>query len=440
MAGERVTRRVAIRAAVNVLDHVPDLVRYGSKPWRDLGGDTDELRFQTGSEAAGYLPHRVFLGRERPELLWDMPRPWWSVERVAGEDAGPGWLDQPGFYELLRRVDDFELIDWTPGIDTPPGHLEIRNGPSRVGSVGPAHDLDEALQPMVLLENLTCKATGVHALELLIAESGLDPSSIDYVISAGEEAVGDRYQRGGGGVAKAIAEASGAMGANGSDLKAFCAAPVHALVMGASLVAAGTFDRVVVVAGGSFAKLGMKYLGVTGSGGPVLGDVLAGFAAVLEPAADQGPVVRLDAVGSHRIGSGASQQALLNDIVVTPLAKLGLRFGDIDVYATELHNPDITEPSGGGNVPNRNYRMLAGMAVLAGQLDASDLDDFVGRRGLPGFAPLQGHIASAVPWLVHALPRFADAELRRTMLLAKGSLFLGRLTRMWDGISVVLEA
>ncbi len=40
------TRRVAIRAAVNVLDHVPDLVRYGSKPWRDLGGDTDELRFQ----------------------------------------------------------------------------------------------------------------------------------------------------------------------------------------------------------------------------------------------------------------------------------------------------------------------------------------------------------------------------------------------------------
>jgi hypothetical protein len=31
-------------------------------------------------------------------------------------------------------------------------------------------------------------------------------------------------------------------------------------------------------------------------------------------------------------------------------------------------------------------------------------------------------------------------ELQRTMLIAKGSLFLGRLTRLWDGVSVTLEA
>lgn len=433
-------RHVAVSAAVTVLNHVPDLVRYGSKPWRDLQGNTDELRFLAGPAAGGYLPHRVFLGEERPEILWDRPRPWWTGAGNVADHAGRSWLDQSAFYELLRRVDDFELIDWTSGIDTPEGHLEIRSGSSRVGSLGPAHDLDEALQPMVLLENLACKATGVHALETLFTNSNLDPSSIEYIISAGEEAVGDRYQRGGGGVAKAIAEACAAVSANGSDLKAFCAAPLHALVMGASLVAAGTFDRVVVVAGGSLAKLGMKYRAALKSGGPVLGDVLAGFAAVLEPAADQGPVVRLDAVGNHRVASGASQQALLDDIVVNPLTSLGLGFGDIDVYATELHNPDITEPAGGGNVPNRNYRMLAGMAVLAGELDQEELDVFVRRHGLPGFAPMQGHIASAVPWLVHALPRFASGELRRTMLMAKGSLFLGRLTRMWDGVSVVLEA
>jgi hypothetical protein len=31
-------------------------------------------------------------------------------------------------------------------------------------------------------------------------------------------------------------------------------------------------------------------------------------------------------------------------------------------------------------------------------------------------------------------------DLHSTMLIAKGSLFLGRLTRLWDGVSVTLEA
>jgi betaine reductase len=64
----------------------------------------------------------------------------------------------------------------------------------------------------------------------------------------------------------------------------------------------------------------------------------------------------------------------------------------------------------------------------------------VRERGLPGFASTQGHIASAVPWLIHAIPRFASGDLRRTMAFAKGSLFLGRLTRLWDGVSMTLEA
>jgi hypothetical protein len=44
-----------------------------------------------------------------------------------------------------------------------------------------------------------------------------------------------------------------------------------------------------------------------------------------------------------------------------------------------------------------------------------------------------------VPWLPHALDRFASGELRSTMLLAKGSLFLGRMTQMWDAVSIILE-
>jgi hypothetical protein len=39
----------------------------------------------------------------------------------------------------------------------------------------------------------------------------------------------------------------------------------------------------------------------------------------------------------------------------------------------------------------------------------------------------------------HALSRFRSGELKSTMLMAKGSLFLGRMTQMWDAISVIME-
>jgi hypothetical protein len=112
---------------------------------------------------------------------------------------------------------------------------------------------------------------------------------------------------------------------------------------------------------------------------------------------------------------------------------------DIDIYSTELHNPEITEPAGGYDVPERNYKLLAALAVMRGELGRDEMDAFYRSRGLPGFSPTQGHIASAVPWVPHALDRFARGELRSTMLMAKGSLFLGRMTQMWDAVSVIVE-
>jgi betaine reductase len=61
------------------------------------------------------------------------------------------------------------------------------------------------------------------------------------------------------------------------------------------------------------------------------------------------------------------------------------------------------------------------------------------RHGMPGFSPTQGHIASAVPYLGHALRGIRAGSLRNTMFLAKGSLFLGRMTQMSDGLSFVLD-
>jgi len=184
----------------------------------------------------------------------------------------------------------------------------------------------------------------------------------------------------------------------------------------------------------------MKFLGALKHGTPILDDVLAGFATLVGVATDpRTPVIRMDAIGTHRVGSGNSQQALLEDIVGRPLEAMGRRLTDVDVYATELHNPEITEPAGGGDVPDRNYRMIAGLGVVREELAREEIPGFAREHGLPGFSPTQGHIASAVPWLPHALERFASGELRTTMLLAKGSLFLGRMTRLWDGASVTLE-
>jgi glycine/sarcosine/betaine reductase complex component C subunit beta len=58
---------------------------------------------------------------------------------------------------------------------------------------------------------------------------------------------------------------------------------------------------------------------------------------------------------------------------------------------------------------------------------------------MPGFSPTQGHIASAVPFLGHAVDGLRDGSLQRVMLMAKGSLFLGRMTQMADGMSFLLE-
>ena len=446
-------RTAGVLAASLTLQHVPDLVRYGSKPMRErraLEDATDALRDVRA--AAGYPPNAAFIGDARPEHLWDAPRPWWGGREDPrpgssddGGEHGPRFvgghgeiIEQRAFYELLAEVDQFDLVRLKQ--EPRPGELPLYERGEAIGAIAPAHDVDEALSANVLLENLACKAGAVHALRHLLSTADVDRGGIEYVINAGEEAVGDRYQRGGGNLAKAVAEDCGLDNAGGSDVKAFCAGPIHALIMAGALVEAGVYEEVAVVAGGSVAKLGMKFLGAIESGAPILEDVLASMAVVVGPAARGLAALRMDAVGRHRVAAGSSQQKLLEDIVGAPLDAMGRRIDEIDVYATELHNPEITEPAGGGDVPGRNYRMLAGLGVVRGELERDDIEGFARAHGLPGFSPTQGHIASAVPWLPHALGRVRAGELETTMLLAKGSLFLGRMTRLWDGASIVLEA
>jgi hypothetical protein len=431
----------AIHSCSLVLAHAPDLVRHGSKPTREDAADEIKPALRTFDEALGYPPHQVFIGNLAPDALWEIERPWW---KSAAEPKAQGpfgvFADQEELYSRMAAADQFQLLH-LDGREATNGALPVYRDGSRAGVMDRAHDLDESLSAGVLLENLACKATGALALEHLLGRTGLRAEDLPYAIGCGEEAVGDRYQRGGGNLGKAIAEQAGCVNASGSDVKAFCAGPIHALVVAASLVSSGVYEHVAVVAGGSLAKLGMKFAGALRNYVPVLEDVLAGLAILVGPAGTGAgaATIRLDAVGRHRVGSGSAQQAVLEDLVVEPLGRVGRGILDIDRYATELHDPEITEPAGAGNVPQRNYKLIGALAVKRGELEREKLDDFERERGLPGFSPTQGHVASAVPWLPHGLEALRAGEIGSTMLVAKGSLFLGRMTELADGMSVLLE-
>jgi len=429
----------AVHSCSLVLAHAPDLVRHGSKPTREDAAEQIAPRLRTFEEALGYPPHQVFLGNLRPEALWEIERPWWGHPVEAAREGPFGvFVDEEELYRRLEAADQFQLLR-LDGREAADGSLPIYRNGDRAGVMLRAHDLDESLSASVLLENLACKATGALALEHLLARTGFPADELQYVIGSGEEAVGDRYQRGGGNLGKAIAEQAGCVNASGSDVKAFCAGPIHALVVAGSLVSAGVYDHVAVVAGGSLAKLGMKFAGALRHDVPVLEDVLAGLAILVGPPGDGAPTFRLDAVGRHRVGSGSAQQAVLEDLVVEPLERLGRKITDVERFATELHDPEITEPAGAGNVPQRNYKLMGALAVRRGEIPRDQLDAFEREHGLPGFSPTQGHVASAVPWLPHGLEALRTGEIGSTMLVAKGSLFLGRMTELADGMSILLE-
>ena len=79
--------------------------------------------------------------------------------------------------------------------------------------------------------NPRSKAGAVLSLLHLIKNSGLTPDDIDFVVDCSEEAAGDINQRGGGNMAKAIAESAGCSHASGFDVRAFCAAPGRSILL-----------------------------------------------------------------------------------------------------------------------------------------------------------------------------------------------------------------
>ena len=104
-----------------------------------------------------------------------------------------------------------------------------------------------------------------------------------------------------------------------------------------------------------------------------------------------------------------------------------------------MQNPDITKPAGAGDVPLANYKMIAALAVKRGDIAKTDLAKFTVEHGLTGWAPTQGHIPSGVPYIGFARENILAGAIQRVMIIGKGSLFLGRMTNLFDGVSFVIQ-
>jgi hypothetical protein len=421
-----------------------------------------------------YGPNQAYIGNITPDDLKNMKRPWYQspLENARRIGRFGEIFPEDEFYGLMAMVDSFDLVileqsfaenikekllknplfgeadvaQIKKGADKDAilnllehGAVELIYEGEVVGCVKRAHDKDQNLSAHTILENLASKASGVIALKYLIKNSGISADQIDYIIECSEEACGDMNQRGGGNFAKAIGEMAGCVNATGADIRGFCAGPAHAMLSASALVSAGIFKKVAVVAGGSVAKLGMNGRDHVHKGMPILEDVIGGFGILISENDGKNPVIRTDSVGKHNIGTGSSPQAVIQSIVFDPLDRLSLKAVDIDKYAPELQNPDITEPAGAGDVPKANYKMIAALAVRRGEIGRPDMEEFINKHGMQGFAPTQGHIPSGVPFVGLARQMLLEEKIKRVMIVGKGSLFLGRMTNQFDGVSFIIE-
>ncbi len=477
------SRNAVIKGTGYVLVHGPDFVIHNGTTQtteRIVNPQSEYLtalpsHLRSYEQAVSYPPNQVYIGSMTPEKLSDYEMPWYDKEVPgAGRYGKLGEImPQDEFLGLVQICDAFDLValdkefvasireklaahplmDETivarlkEGVDASEikkfveeEHAEpFYHEGKLVGYVKRAHDIDVSLTAHVLLENLVYKASGVLALLHLVNSSGIAKEDVDYVIDCSEEACGDMNQRGGGNFAKAEAEIAGLVNATGSDTRGFCAAPTHALIQAAALVKSGTYKNVVVFAGGTTAKLGMNGKDHVKKDMPILEDVMGGFAALISENDGVSPEVNLDIVGRHTVGTGSSPQAVISSLVTAPLDRVGLKITDIGKYAAEMQNPDVTKPAGAGDVPEANYKMIAALGVKQGAIERAAIADFVKEHGMPGWAPTQGHIPSGVPYLGFAREDILAGKIEKAMIVGKGSLFLGRMTNLFDGVSVVLQ-
>lgn len=476
--------KAVIKGAGYILAHTPDMVLHNGTTQtteRIVNPDSEYLKelpnhLRDWNTVLGYWPNQVYIGNKTPDDLAEIPQPWTDKTCDVTDRYGKygQMMPQEEFLLLMQAVDVFSLVKLeksfveahkaafaanpliedhivariVDGLDAEEiarlvneEHSEpLYHNNVLVGCVNRAHDIDVNLSAHVMHENMVSKASSVLAMLAALKSTGINKDDVEYVVDCCEEACGDMNQRGGGNFAKAAAEIVGLNNATGSDVRGFCAGPAHALIDAASLVAAGTFKTVLVTAGGCTAKLGMNGKDHVKKGMPIPEDMIGGFCVVLTADDGVSPEINLNIVGRHTVGTGSAPQAVITSLVTESLDRNGLKITDIDKYSPEMQNPDCTKPAGAGDVPLANYKMIAALAVKRGEIGRTEIASFASKYGLTGWAPTQGHIPSGVPAIGYFVDQIKAGNFKRCMIIGKGSLFLGRMTNLFDGASFVIQA
>ncbi|MEG0898632.1 MAG: glycine/sarcosine/betaine reductase complex component C subunit beta [Oscillospiraceae bacterium] len=472
-----------IKGSGYTLVHTPDMVLQNGTTQtteRIVNPDSEYLKQVTGSlrdydTVVSYYPNQTYIGNITPDELAGIEAPWYDKKDPKATRFGKYGeiMPQEEFLILMQVCDVFDLVlldknfvvehkpafvankiisedivaRITEGVelsviehDVTDEHAEplFHNG-KLVGCVKRAHDIDVNLSAHVMHENIVCKASSVLSLLYAVKNAGIEKDEVEYVLDCCEEAAGDMNQRGGCNFAKAAAEIAGLSSASGADMRGFCAAPAHTIIAAAALVTSGAYNCVAVTSGGCTAKLGMNGKDHVKKDIPILEDMIGGFAVIITKNDGINPEIDLSILGRHTVGTGSSPQAVITSLVQAPLARVGMKITDIDRYSPEMQNPDITKPAGAGDVPLANYKMIGALAVKSGEMDKSELASFPAKHGLVGWAPTQGHIPSGVPYIGFACQDLLDGKIKNAMIIGKGSLFLGRMTNLFDGVSFVIK-
>lgn len=467
-----------IKKSAYALVHTPNMMLHnGVFPTQEIKREGAEYLknvqefVRSYEECVGYAPNQAYIGNITPEELANMPKPWHAnnVENASATGKFGEIVPEDMFYAFMQVCDVFDLVKleasfaenmkakfqasemfakFADQIKAGVTAEEIDKlvadkgepfylGETIVGCLRAAHDSDANLSAEHMFERIACKASGVIGLLALVKD--YDASSIPLLIECSEESVGDQFQPGGGNMSKSLAEIAGLTGATGFDVRAFCAGPSHAILAAAALVQAGVYDTVAVAAGGCTAKLGMNAGSHRSKNLPFLEDTLGAFAFLITKNDGVNPIIRTDIVGRLQVGSGTTPQAVMSSLVLNPLKENNLTIPDVDIYSPEMQNPEITVPAGAGDVPVQNLKMIAALGVMNKQLERKDIMNFVNGHGYVGFAPTQGHIPSGVPSIGHACDAMVAGDINRMMLIGKGSLFLGKITNLFDGTSFIIE-
>ena len=476
--------KAVIKGVGHLLVHCPSLVIYGHAPQEELKEKKEEVALDSISShlrkynaVVDYLPNQVYIGNLEPEQMENYKGPWWDKGNLLVKSSRYGafgeimpqdeffalmkivdifdliWLDKSFIVQVKKKLQKYSLFSFSDLTKLGKGEekeeikkeikqnkaLPLKEGEETVGCVRRAHKSDVNLFANIILENLVSKASASLALKYALKNSNINSEKIDYIIECSEEAIGDAFQRGGGNLAKSIGEVVGCNNATGTDLRAFCAAPAYGMLTAASHVVASTFKEIAVVAGGSVPKLGMNFKKHLEKNMPILEDSIAALAIIVGEDDGKNPIIRNEFCGTHIIGKKSSPQEIMEALVSEPLMRLNKKIIDIDKFAAELHNPEILIPAGAGDVARSNYRMIAALAVRRNEIKREEINKFVQQKGMIGFVPTQGHIPSGVPFVGFARKMILEEKINNTLIIAKGSLFLGRMTNLFDGVSLLLE-